>query len=133
MCCLDGLQTILSFNFFFRLTAELKKCKEESLSLEGINDAMDQELNELRQQYYQKQLRKQREQRVQHRRQQIDEHKQQQQQAWKKPQTQQQQLHLRQQAETTSRSTEDPKRRSVYFAQQTQSKGIQKPLFERTK
>lgn len=94
--------------------------------MEGINDAMDQELNELRQQYYQKQLRKQREQRVQHRQQQ-----QQQGQLWKEPQTQQQQLYLRQQTETTSRSTENPKRRSVYFAQQ--GKGIHKPLFERKK
>ena len=121
----------VSRGMFYRLTAELKKCKEESLSLEGINDAMDEELNELRQQYYQEQLRKQREQRVQNRRQQMEEHKQQL--AWKETQTQQKQLHLGQPAETTSRSTENPKRRSVYFAQQTQGKVIQKPLFERKK
>ncbi|XP_046851475.1 myosin heavy chain, clone 203-like [Xenia sp. Carnegie-2017] len=39
-----------------RLSAELKRCKEESLSLEGINDAMDQEITELRQQLHQKQF-----------------------------------------------------------------------------
>ncbi len=60
--------------------------------MEGINDEMDQELNELRQQYYQKQLRKQREKRDQQRQLQVEQRKQQQQQQHKQMQQQHKQM-----------------------------------------
>ena len=124
-------------SFYCRLTAELKKCKEESLSLEGINDAMKQELNGLRQQYYQKQLRKQREQREQQRQQQLEKHKQQQskeeqRKARNETQTRQKPSQSRTGAAINSNS-HDSRERSVYFKQHKPAKGVQRPLFERRK
>lgn len=130
----------VSFDFeliiltFYRLTAELKKCKEESVSLEGVNDAMDHELIQLRQQYYQMQLRKQREQREQQRQQQLEKHKQPQQPRRAPP------THLRRlqhssqlMATTMPKDSSIPGHKSVYFTQKMQDKGIQQPLFVRMK
>lgn len=122
-----------------------------------MNDMMDQELSELRQQLYEKQLLKQREQRKQRRQCHLDQNKQQHklqlEQHWQQMEqrlvqqqhnekmeqhVQQMDQHKRQQrqqlqqpADTTLQSQENSGERSVHITQKTQGKGIQKPLFDR--
>lgn len=107
-----------------RLTAELQTCKENSISLEGICDALKQELREVQQQYYQKQLQKQKRERQQQ--------KQQHEIQWQKQQQQQLQHLQRQQLKDQSQQDQEkcPTNSGLGHVLNSQDKRNQRPLFE---
>ena len=109
-----------TFNFVAkRISSQLQICKENGISLEGICDALRQELEELQQQCYQKQLQTQRQQRRKQQQPQKQQPQQRKQEKWQGQQCREQNQMLE----------SDKKLGSFEHTSNTQDKRIQRPLF----